>query len=52
MTLFTQLRAAVRKRAAYARTLHELRGIPEALAEDTGIYPGDARRLARKAVYG
>jgi len=52
MSLFTQLRAAVRRHAEYQRTLGELRGIPEAFAEDTGIYPGDARRLARAAVYG
>jgi len=52
MTLLLTLRAAVQKRAAYRRTLHELRGIPSALAEDLAIYPGDARRLAHQAVYG
>ena len=48
----THLRDAARKRAAYRRTLHELRGVPSHLAEDLGIYPGDAKRLAREAVYG
>lgn len=52
MSLFSQLRHAARQRAAYQRTLYELRGIPESLAEDLGIYPGDSKRLARKAVYG
>jgi uncharacterized protein YjiS (DUF1127 family) len=52
MTLLSQLRDAARKRAAYHRTLNALRGVPDHLAEDLGIYPGDARSLARKAVYG
>ena len=52
MTLFTTLRDAAQKRAAYRRTVFELRGIPAGLAEDLGIYPGDAKRLARDAVYG
>ena len=52
MTLLKTLRDAARKRAAYRRTLHELRGVPEHLAEDMGIYPGDAKRLAREAIYG
>ena len=52
MSLISQLRTAAQKRAAYRRTLFELRGVPASLAEDTGIYPGDAKRLARQAVYG
>lgn len=52
MSLLSQLRAAVQKRAAYRRTVFELRGISEAQAEDVAIYPGDAKRLARQAVYG
>ena len=52
MTLLTNLREAARKRAAYRRTVNELRGVPEHLAEDLGIYPGDAKRLAREVVYG
>ena len=52
MSLITSLRAAASKRAAYRRTLFELRGIPASLAEDVAIFPGDARRLAREAVYG
>ena len=52
MSIISQLRSAAQKRAAYRRTLFELRGVPTHLAEDLGIYPGDARRLARQAVYG
>jgi uncharacterized protein YjiS (DUF1127 family) len=52
MSLLSQLRAAAQKRAAYRRTLNELRGVPAHLAEDLAIYPGDAKRLAREAVYG
>lgn len=52
MSLFTHLRAAVRRHAEYQRTLSELRAIPAAMAEDIGIFPGDARRIARSAVYG
>jgi uncharacterized protein YjiS (DUF1127 family) len=52
MSLFNQLRTAARKRAQYRRTVQELRGIPDHLAEDLGIYPGDSKRLARQAVYG
>jgi uncharacterized protein YjiS (DUF1127 family) len=52
MSLITSLRDAARKRAAYRRTLFELQGISASLAEDIGIFPGDARRLAREAVYG
>lgn len=52
MSLISQIRSAAQKRSAYRRTLFELRGIPNYLSEDLGIYPGDAKRLARKAVYG
>ena len=52
MSLLSQLRTAAQKRAAYRRTLHQLRGVPAHLAEDLNIYPGDAKRLAREAVYG
>jgi uncharacterized protein YjiS (DUF1127 family) len=52
MSLITSLRDAARKRAAYRRTLYALQGVPASLAEDIGIFPGDARTLAREAVYG
>ncbi|MEM7718966.1 MAG: hypothetical protein AAF222_07165 [Pseudomonadota bacterium] len=42
----------LKKRQAYYRTLNELRNLPTDVALDLDIYPGDARRLARRAVYG
>ena len=52
MTLLSDLRTAVARRAAYRRTVAELRAIPERLWEDLSIYPGDEHRVAREAVYG
>jgi uncharacterized protein YjiS (DUF1127 family) len=52
MSLITSLRDAARKHAAYRRTLFALQGVPTSFAEDIGIFPGDARKLARQAVYG
>ena len=42
----------LKKRAAYARTVRELRNLPVDTALDLDIYPGDAERLAQRAVYG
>ena len=53
MTLINTLRKTVAQRAAYARTRRELAALPADLAiEDLGIYPGDARDIASRAVYG
>ncbi len=52
MSIFSQLRAAVQKRAAYNRTVFELRGISAHTAEDIGLFPASAERLAREAIYG
>lgn len=53
MTMFNTLRTAVTKRAAYNRTRHEIANLPvEHAVEDLGIYPGDAAKIASKAVYG
>ena len=49
---FANFRAAAEKRAAYRRTVLELRRMPEDVAMDLGIYRGDAERIAHKAVYG
>lgn len=51
-TFFSDIRSALRKRAAYNRTVAELRALPLDVALDLDIYPGDARSIARKAVYG
>ncbi|GAA5070404.1 hypothetical protein KUV65_17305 [Maritalea mobilis] len=52
-SFFTRLRSAAAKRAAYHRTVSELSRIDSQRGiEDLGIFPGDARRIARNAVYG
>jgi uncharacterized protein YjiS (DUF1127 family) len=52
-TLIDRIRAAAARRAAYNATVAELSALPTSLAiEDLGIYPGDARQIARRAVYG
>lgn len=52
MTVFSHFRSAVQRRAAYRRTRNELRKLPLDVALDLDIYPGDADRIARQAVYG
>lgn len=53
MTLINTLRTRLAKRAAYRRTRYELANLPADLAiEDLGIYPGDAHKIATRAVYG
>lgn len=42
----------LKKRRAYNRTLNELRRLPLDVALDLDIYPGDAEKLAHRAVYG
>lgn len=53
MTMIQSLRSAARKRAMYLRTRREIERLPRDLAiEDLGFYPGDAREIATRAVYG
>ena len=52
MTLFTDYRSAARKRAAYRRTVAELRAMPLDVALDLGLFREDAEMNARRAVYG
>ncbi len=53
MTSFvTTLTEAVRKRAAYRRTVAELESLPLDVALDLNIHRGDAKRIAHRAVYG
>ncbi len=42
----------LKKRRAYNRTINELRRLPLDVALDLDIYPGDAEKIARRAVYG
>jgi len=50
--LIQTLKTAAEKRARYLRTRDEIARMPLAIALDLDIYPGDAERIARKAVYG
>ncbi len=52
MTVLSNLRAAVQKRAAYNRTKREIEEMPLEIARDLGISRSDAARLAAEAVYG
>ncbi|WP_226782578.1 hypothetical protein [Oceaniglobus trochenteri] len=52
MSFYNALRNAAAKRAAYRRTVAEISALPLDVALDLGIYPGDARKIAERAVYG
>ncbi len=52
MTLLSTLQNRIAKRAEYRRTIKELRSLPLDVALDLDIYPGDAKRIASRAVYG
>jgi uncharacterized protein YjiS (DUF1127 family) len=51
-TIVTRMHSALRTRAAYRRTLRELRSLPVDVALDLDLHPGDAKAIARRAVYG
>lgn len=48
----SQLSTAARKRAAYTRTVSEIERMSLNTALDLEIYRPDARKIARRAVYG
>ena len=50
--MIQKMRAAAQKRAAYNRTVREIRSLTDAEANDLGIARGDAHRMAWDAVYG
>jgi len=52
MTLIQEIQTAIAKRRAYMRTRREIANLPIDVALDLDIYPGDADRIARQAVYG
>jgi len=52
ITVIDRLKTAARKHAAYRATRDEIASLPPDVALDIGIYPGDAERIAREAVYG
>lgn len=50
--LLSRVQDALRSRAAYRRTVRELRRLPLDVALDLDLYPSDAEIIARRAVYG
>jgi uncharacterized protein YjiS (DUF1127 family) len=51
-TLLAAYKTYARQHALYRRTRDEIARMSNAEATDLGIYPGDAERLARQAVWG
>ncbi len=52
MSMVQKLKVAAQRRAAFNRTVREIRNMSYETAMDLGIYPGDAETIARRAVYG
>lgn len=51
-TLIEKVRATLRDHARYRHTRDEIARMPLDVALDLDIYPGDADRMARIAVWG
>lgn len=52
MFRMTTIRDAIAKRAAFNRLVREIRAMPLDVALDLDIHRGDAREIAREAIYG
>jgi uncharacterized protein YjiS (DUF1127 family) len=52
ITVIDMLKTAAANYARYRQTRDEIANLPLDVALDIGIYPGDAERIAREAVYG
>jgi uncharacterized protein YjiS (DUF1127 family) len=52
ITVFEMLKTTAANYALYRQTRNEIANLPAHIALDLGIYPGDAERIAREAVYG
>lgn len=50
--IIATLKSRLRDHAAYTRTRDEIARLPLDAALDLDIFPGDADRIARRAVYG
>lgn len=50
--IIATIRERAEKRAAYIRTVRELRAMPLDVALDLDIYQPEAHRIAERAVYG
>ena len=51
-SFMTRIRAAAARRRRYNQTVREIETMPIDVALDLDLYRGDARRIARRAVYG
>ncbi len=51
-TVIDMLKTAATSYARYRKTRDEIANMPLDVALDLDIYPGDAERIAREAVYG
>ena len=52
ITAYEMLKTAAGNYARYRQTRDEIANLPLDVALDLGLYPGDADRIAREAVYG
>jgi hypothetical protein len=52
LNVIDMLKEAARNYALYRHTRDEIANLPLDVALDLDIYPGDAERIAREAVYG
>ncbi len=52
ISVYEMLKTAAANYAAYRQTRDEIANLPADIALDIGIFPGDADRIAREAVYG
>jgi hypothetical protein len=52
ISVFEMIREAAVTYARYRKTRDEIANLPLDVALDLDIYPGDADRIARRAVYG
>ena len=51
MTFINRIKTALQNHARYIATRNEIARLPMDVALDIGIFPGDADKIARKAVY-
>jgi uncharacterized protein YjiS (DUF1127 family) len=52
ISVYEMLKTAAANYALYRQTRDEIANMPTNVALDLGIFPGDAERIAREAVYG
>lgn len=52
LTLISRLKKMANDHALYTKTRNEIAQLPNDIALDIGIYPGDADAIARKTVWG